>query len=227
MAWPDLGLAKPRVVVDGHVFDRVPVARRRERDRGGEREAVGEKALVPFHEGAAHEPEPRIDIGQPLAGEVAREAREEPLGGPSHERNVDRLSDPGSHDHLVVLRECEQGGDGLHRIRAVRVRDEDPPVLRALNAKFQGSAVAPVLHPPQHARTGGLGLHGRAVVRAIIHDDDLERPIGLRHRLLHGTHLRSHMVPFIVSRDHHGHGPLDSGGFVAHDFFDHTVSRWG
>lgn len=165
--------AGPSIRLDRHVPDAFAVPQNAQGHGGGIGIGVGEQVDVAFGDLRLYGPEPRREVfhpelghigGEPVVGLVAQGTLE---GGLSAHA-------PFAHHHVVVGEEFEHPGDILRLVLAVSVHEHENLPRRQADAALDSGPVSHVVGMGVDLGTGGMGLFGGVVGRAVVDDEDLE-----------------------------------------------------
>ncbi len=201
----ELRLACPLVVVDRQEVDLVVVREERDGDRGDAGEPGGQQPQVGQRHLAPEGPQAGVQVGDPRPGEPLGELPDEPLGGHPEQLVRALLAGPRADDlvdRLVLLKDLDQLGDPLVRVRHVGVGPHDDLALGPLGADpahGARSAVA-VEVDDLHLREAGRGLvqlGERVVGGRVVDAHQLVRVAAGVHRRRDPLNLGDH-VPFLV-----------------------------
>ena len=201
----ELRLARPLGVVDRQEVQLVVVREERDGDRGDAGEAGGQQPQVGQRHLAPEGPQARVQVGDLRPGEPLGELPDEPLGG--HPEHLVRALLAGARaddlvDRLVLLKDLDQLGNPLVRVRHVGVGPHDDLALGPLGADpahRARAAVAVEVHD-LHLRETGRGLvelGQRAVGRRVVDAHQLVGVAARVHRRRDALDLGDH-VPFLV-----------------------------
>lgn len=159
-----------------------------------------------FEQGFAFEdPKPRVDVRYLVSRKVAREFTDEPLGGPSDERDLHPFPSARAHYHVAVLEHPSEFGDPFVGVRAVRVGYDYHVKASGTDACLERRPVPAVLlvvDDPQLFAFVFRELGRRAVGGAVVDYYQLVVAARLVHRVANTRDGIIDGVFLIVGRDH-------------------------